>query len=60
MLLVDCIEVQTGVTDLTLATDATISILEDWAAGDPERVTMELPLAQDALRDARTRIRLGL
>ena len=58
----DCasIEVQAGVTDLTLAMDATISILEDWAAGDPERVTMELPLAQDALRDARTRIRLGL
>jgi hypothetical protein len=58
----DCasIEVQAGVTDLTVAMDATISILEDWAAGDPERVTMELPLAQDALRDARTRIRLGL
>ena len=58
----DCasIEVQAGVTDLTVAMDATISILEDWAAGDPERITMELPLAQDALRDARTRIRLGL
>ena len=50
------LEVKAGMTDLTLAMDTTISILEDWSTGDSERVTMELPLAQDALRNARTRI----
>lgn len=46
-----------AVGDLVTTMGTTIAILEDWSAGNPDRVTLELPIVQQDFRDARTRMR---